>query len=124
MRRQRESRVKDLFQVFPVLVGHNIGRRQELFADDFAVSKLSEGVRHPFHSKPLIRITSFIIAPRVTARCFPSRDHANLKICSELKYVNCRSGPPPTGRTQMLAAPVRVSMYASPSPSGVQRSTL
>src|SRR6185369_3071108 len=76
------------------------------------------------HRKLLIKMTSLLSLPRVTASCLPSRDHSKSKICPDSKFVICFGGPPPNFCRQMLETPFLVNAYSTASPAGAQRATL
>ena len=51
----------------------------------------------PSYFELAISTTSEVICPRANASCVPSGDHAELKMCPDLKLVICLAGPPVTG---------------------------
>jgi hypothetical protein len=65
-----------------------------------------------------MRTTSLLTSPRASSNRVLSRDQWKSKISPELKVVNCRSLPPPSGCSHMLEAPFWVRMYCRLSPSG------
>src|SRR5438552_3774255 len=54
------------------------------------------------HLKLVIRTTSLLTTPRESASCFPSRDHAKLKMRWSLKSVSGFGSPPASGCAQMF----------------------
>src|SRR6476620_7548517 len=73
------------------------------------------------HRKLLIRMTSLLPLPRVSASCLPSCDQAKSEIRPDSKFVICFGGPPLSFCRQMLVTPLLVKAYSTASPSGVQR---
>src|SRR5438876_2771489 len=73
------------------------------------------------HRKLLIRTTSLLSLPRVSASCLPSRDQSKSKICPDSKFVICLGGPPVSLCSQMLETPFLVNTYSTASPAGAQR---
>src|SRR6266700_2022755 len=73
------------------------------------------------HRKLLIKTTSLLSLPRVTASCLPSRDQSKSKICPDSKFVIRFGGPPLSFCRQMLETPFRVNTYSTASPPGAQR---
>ena len=61
------------------------------------------------HRKLLIKTTSLLSLPRVTASCLPSRDQSKSKICPDSKFVICFGGPPLSFCRQTLETPFRVN---------------
>ena len=78
----------------------------------------------PAHRKLLIRMTSLLTLPRVSASCLPSRDQSKSKISPDSNFVICFGGPPVSFCCQMLDTPLLVSTNSTASPSGAQRGAL
>src|SRR5450432_4354691 len=76
------------------------------------------------HRKLLIRMTSLLSLPRVSASCLPSRDQSKSKISPDSKFVICFGGPPLNFCRQMLETPLLVNAYSTASPAGAQRGVL
>ena len=76
------------------------------------------------YRKLLIRMTSLLSLPRVSASCLPSCDQSKSKICPDSKFVICFGGPPPSFCRQMLETPFLVNTYSTASPAGAQRGAL
>lgn len=68
------------------------------------------------HRKLLIRMTSLLSLPRVSASFLPSCDQAKSKICPDSKFVICFGAPPPNFCRQMLVMPLLVNAYSTASP--------
>jgi hypothetical protein len=73
------------------------------------------------HRKLLIRITSLLWLPRVSASCLPSRDQVKSKMSPDAKCVICFGGPPVSFCSQMLDTPFLVNTYSTASPPGAHR---
>src|SRR5450755_4842989 len=73
------------------------------------------------HWKLLIRMTSLLRLPRVSANWPPSGDHLKSKISPDSKFVICFGGPPVSFCRQRLETPFLVNAYSTASPSGAQR---
>src|SRR3954468_13639002 len=76
------------------------------------------------HRKLLIKTTSLLLLPRVSASCLPSRDQSRSKIDPDSKFVICFGGPPTNFCCQMLETPFLVNAYSTASPAGAQRGAL
>src|SRR5450755_1483922 len=90
---------------------------------DTAVMSVDGGTQAD-HRKLVIRMTSLLSLPRVSASCLPSRDQSKSKISPDSKFVICFGGPPPNFCRQMLETPLLVNAYSTASPAGAQRGAL
>src|SRR5215468_9094478 len=75
------------------------------------------------YRKLVIRTTSLVWFPFASSNCCPSRDQEKSKMSPEVKLVNCLGSPPASDCSQTLVAPLRVSKYCNPFPSGDQRNS-
>src|SRR5206468_10634858 len=76
------------------------------------------------HWKLLIRTTSLLKLPRVSASWLPLGDHSKSKISPDSKFVICLGGPPASFCCQMLETPLLVNTYSTASLPGAQRGLL
>ena len=76
------------------------------------------------HGKLLIKTTSLLSLPRVSASCLPSRDQSKSKISPDSKFVICFGGPPPNFCCQMLETPLLVNAYSTESAGKLLRGSI